>query len=68
MKLIKIILGTLISAACTVLIGVLACDNVVGAIFLITAGQVFLEFAFMGGYIFSIFEMAPRYASALTVI
>ena len=31
-------------------------------------GQAFLEFAMMGGYLFSIFELAPSYAGILTGI
>jgi MFS family permease len=38
------------------------------AIILVTLGQMFIELAFMGGYIFSIFELAPKLAGTLTAV
>ncbi|XP_021945378.1 sialin isoform X2 [Folsomia candida] len=61
-------LGAIGAAGATILVGILACDNIMGAIFLITCSQVFIEFSFMGGYIFSIFELAPKFASSLTAM
>lgn len=60
--------GSMGAALSIVIVGFLACDNIFGAIFLITCSQVFIEFAFMGGYIFSIFEMAPKFAGSLTAV
>lgn len=55
-------LGPAISLAIT---GFLSCTNIEFGIALITVGQTFGEFAFMGGYMLSIFELAPKYAGVI---
>lgn len=50
------------------LIGFVPSGNVLGPVVLITMGQIFVEFAFTGGYVFSIFELAPKFAGTLTAI
>ena len=44
------------------------CDSYLGGLILVSVGQAFLEFAMMGGYLFSIFELAPSFAGILTGI
>ncbi|ODN06087.1 Sialin [Orchesella cincta] len=61
-------IGMFSSALSMIVIGLLACDNVIGVVILFTLCQTFLEFAFMAGYLFSIFEIAPKYASSLTAL
>lgn len=61
-------LGMFSSALSIMALGILPCDNVIGSVILFTLCQTFLEFSFMGGYLFSIFEIAPRYASSLTAL
>ncbi|CAL8074359.1 unnamed protein product [Orchesella dallaii] len=61
-------LGMFSSALSMIGIGLLACNNVIGVVILFTLCQTFLEFAFMAGYLFSIFEIAPKYASSLTAL
>jgi len=43
-------------------------NSVFPAVFAITLAQVLLEMSFIGGYIFSIFEMAPKFAGTLTAL
>lgn len=45
--------------------GFLSCTNIEFGITLVTVGQSFGEFAFMGGYMLSIFELAPKYAGII---
>lgn len=49
-------------------LGLVPCDNIAVAVMLLTFCQSFLELPLMGGYLYSIFDMAPRYASSLTSI
>jgi len=52
----------------SVLMGFLSCRTPALGMIAISIGQTFGEFAFMGGYFFSIFELAPQYAGILTGI
>lgn len=61
-------LGMVGSALSMVAIGFLPCDSIIGSVILFTLCQTFLEFPLMAGYLFSIFEFAPRYASSLTAL
>lgn len=61
-------LGMFASAFSMLALGFINCNNVIGSVILFTLCQTFLEFSFMGGYLFSIFEIAPRYASSLTAL
>lgn len=45
--------------------GFLSCTNIDFGIAMVTVGQAFGEFAFMGGYMLSIFELAPKYAGII---
>jgi hypothetical protein len=49
-------------------IGFLPCSNPEWGLVFISICQAMAEFGFMGGYMFSIFELAPKYAGVLTGI
>ncbi|ODM89413.1 Sialin [Orchesella cincta] len=48
-----------------ILTGFLSCTNIEFGIAMVTIGQAFGEFSFMGGYMLSIFELAPKYAGII---
>lgn len=60
--------GTFSASIIVSLIGILPCDSVVENAILFTLSQAVMEFAWMGGFYFSIFEMAPLYTNILTAL
>ncbi|CAG7730460.1 unnamed protein product [Allacma fusca] len=60
--------GTFLPGISLLSVYFLTCRQYLGGIFAIAIGQAFIEFAMMGGYLFSVFELAPRFAGILTGI
>jgi len=51
-----------------IMVGFLPCQSPEWGLVFISVCQALAEFGFMGGYMFSIFELAPKYAGVLTGI
>lgn len=51
-----------------VMVGFLPCDSAIANVVTLTMSQGFLEFAMMGGFYLSIFDMAPQFTSILTAL
>lgn len=57
--------GMIGPAISMVLTGFLSCTNIGFGITMVALGQALGEFSFMGGYMLSIFEVAPKYAGII---